>query len=114
MKTSTECPECGGAISVFRIFRQFTLPTHIKCGHCRTRLRVDIRGLWVFASIEIAMYLVLAGLIVLTILWSQSSFMEHVLWIVGGLVIYVVLEIGAAILYVNYGKLTPREQRKKK
>ena len=111
MKTSTECPECGGAISVFRIFRQFTLPTHIKCGHCRTRLRVDIRGLWVFASIEIAMYLVLVGLIVLIILWSQSSFMQHVVWIVSGLAAYTIFEIGAAILYINFGKLAPRRKK---
>jgi uncharacterized protein (DUF983 family) len=114
VKTSTECPECGGAISVFRIFRQFTVPTHIKCGHCKTRLRVNIRGLRVFVSVEIAMYLVLAGLIVLTALWSQSNFSQHVLWIILGLLVYVVLEIGAAVLYVNFGKFAPREQRKKK
>lgn len=60
------------------------------------------------------MYLVLAGLIVLTALWSQSNFSQHVVWIILGLLVYVVLEIGAAVLYVNFGKFAPREQRKKK
>ena len=113
MKTSTKCPKCGSMISFWGIARQFTMPTHIKCRGCKARLKVSMRGIRVFIVLEIAMYFVLLGLIVLAALWSQSNFMKNFIWLILGLVGYGIVEIGAALLYINYGELTPRQQKKK-
>ena len=109
MKTSTQCPECGEAISVASIFRQFTLPTHIKCRHCKSRLRVEMRGRRLFLGIEIAMYAVIAALIVAAVLAPRSTLP----WIVVGILIYLGIEVGAALLYVNHGQFIPREPGRK-
>ena len=112
MKTSTECPKCGGKISLFNLLKQFTLPTHIKCNHCKIRLRAEFRWMRFFMVVEILMYAVIAALILYGALMSRSDFEQKAPWIIVGIAGYLVFEVVAAVLYLNYARFSPREQHK--
>ncbi len=96
MKTSTECPSCGGRLTLWHGFRSPT-PLRHRCAHCQTELKVTMPGLVPVFWGVMAAAVVIGGVIGALTATGHATVVSLILailfclWFVGEIVTGIVL-----------------------
>ena len=102
MKTSGVCPACAGRLSMWDGVKAPT-PSHLRCPHCRQRLRLHFRGFWLFAGVVAVLELaLLAGC------WMAFEYFDWLGLLVAVLISFVfwlVVELISGLIFYTWGEI---------
>jgi hypothetical protein len=107
MKTSGTCPACQGRLSFWTGLKAPT-PFHFRCGQCGARLRVRMRGLWLYLLFLLFLMIGLGTAWVITY-WT---FGWKGLWIglAVYLVVWVLIEFVTGVVLYTYGEFAVKRK----
>jgi hypothetical protein len=105
MKTKGICPACRGALSLWTGLKAPT-PFHLRCSHCKTKLRIEIKGFWLLLIFIVVLVVGLA------IAWFAAVKKFGLLGFFAGFLFYavacLVMEIVTGMIFYTYARLTPK------
>ena len=102
MKTSAVCPACQGKVSMWDGVKAPT-PAHLRCPHCRQRLRVSIRGFWLYAVLATLLQLsLLAGCVVA---YRSFGWAGLLVAIVSSVALWLIVELLSGVLFYTWGEI---------
>lgn len=108
MKTKANCPVCNREISLLAGVAAPT-PFHLRCPHCRAKLRIRMEGLWPFLMLVVCLFTALAlGCVVA---WKTYGLPGLVIGLVGYAIAVLVVEIISGMIFYTYGTLIPRSAK---
>lgn len=78
-------------------------PFHLRCPHCRQRLRLNIRGFWIFAAVMILLQLALiAGCVALGLAYGWLWFLAGIAGYFAG---WMLLEVISGLIFYTWGEI---------
>ena len=110
MKTSSNCPSCGGRLNFWTALKAPT-PFRLRCTHCKAALKVVLPGLW-------ALMVVICALFILLGIGTVYAFLRHG-WpyffagLSALLFLWLIIEIFTMIVFYNNASFVVMPGKKK-
>ncbi len=98
MKTGANCPACGGRLTFWSVFKAPT-PFRLTCPRCKAKLKVVLPGLGALLAVVFSLFVLLGVLS----LYGYRNYGLPIfsLGLVALAVLWVVVEVSAALLFFN-------------
>jgi DNA-directed RNA polymerase subunit RPC12/RpoP len=106
MKTSGTCAACQGKLSLWAGLTALT-PFYIRCPHCRTKLRVRMRGLWLFFLFIVLLFV--GGGVGWFAAWRKFGWAGLSIGFACCAVVWLLVEAAAAVTLYTHAEFTFKE-----